>query len=163
MRILPFKTTKGRREWKILERRRMKTLAIFCLALICFTVPAMDRWSALSMIESGDDDLAVGPGGEVSRFQIRSELWPGGNTQNVQDALAAAREIMKPRLEEFLKNHKRPATDFEFYVLWNAPWEVDHPSKAVTERAWRFSNLVRRNAPIKPGDETDCGDLPGNK
>ena len=32
---------------------------------------AMDRWAALSMIESGDNDQAVGPGGEVSRFHIR--------------------------------------------------------------------------------------------
>ena len=115
--------------------------------MICLAAPAMDRWSALSMIESADDDLAVGSGGEVSRFQIRSELWPGGDTRNVQDALAAARKIMKPRLEEFQKNHRRPATDFEFYVLWNAPGEVDHPSKAVAERAQRFSNLVRREFP----------------
>ena len=28
---------------------------------------AMERWAALSMIESGDDDNAIGPGGEVSR------------------------------------------------------------------------------------------------
>ncbi len=58
-------------------------------------------------------------------------------------ALAVARAVMKPRLEAFAKRHGRPATYFEFYVLWNAPWEVDHPSKAVTERACRFSNLVQ--------------------
>jgi hypothetical protein len=112
-----------------------------------FTVinaPAMDRWSALSMIESGDDDRAVGSRGEVSRFQIRPELWPGGNSHDQQDALAAAREVMKPRLEAFRRTHGRPATDFEFYVLWNAPWQADHPSKAVSERARRFANLVRR-------------------
>ena len=112
--------------------------------LSVINAPAMDRWSALSMIESGDDDRAVGTHGEVSRFQIRPELWPGGNSQDMRDALAAAREVMKPRLEAFEKSHRRPATDFEFYVLWNAPWEADHPSKAVTERAHRFSNLVRR-------------------
>jgi hypothetical protein len=104
---------------------------------------AMDRWAALSMIESGDNDQAVGPGGEVSRFQIRRELWTGGNPKDAHDALSAAREIMQPRLEEFQRSHQRPATDFEFYVLWNAPWRVDHPSAAVTERARRFANLVR--------------------
>jgi hypothetical protein len=104
---------------------------------------AMDRWAALSMIESGDNDQAVGPGGEVSRFQIRRELWTSGNPKDAHDALSAAREIMLPRLEEFQRSHKRPATDFEFYVLWNAPWRVDHPSAAVTERARRFANLVR--------------------
>jgi len=104
----------------------------------------MDRWAALSMIESGDDDRAVGPGGEISRYQIRPELWPGGNPQNTQLALAAAQQIMLPRIEQFKKSHQRLPTDFEFYVLWNAPWEVDHPSAAVTERARRFSNLVDR-------------------
>lgn len=108
------------------------------------SAPAMDRWSALSMIESGDNDRAIGPGGEVSRFQIRPELWPGGNSTNAQDALAAAKEVMKPRLAAFETSHGRPATDFEFYVLWNAPWQADRPSKAVTERALRFCNLVRR-------------------
>jgi hypothetical protein len=125
-------------------RIRLAILILGGWLLSVIGAPAMDRWSALSMIESGDDDLAVGPGGEVSRFQIRPELWPGGNSQDARDALMAAQEIMKSRLEEFLKSHKRPATDFEFYVLWNAPWQADHPSKAVTERARRFSNLVRR-------------------
>ena len=122
----------------------MKTLVILSLTMICLAAPAMDRWSALSMLESGNDDLAVGPGGEVSCFQIQSELWPGGDARNAQDAVAAARKIMKPRLEEFQKKHRRPATDFEFYVLWNAPGEMDHPSQAVSERARRFSNLVQR-------------------
>jgi len=144
MRNLLFKTTNIRLTRKFYGSRRMKTLAIFCVAMICLTAPAMDRWSALSMIESGGDDYAVGPGGEISRFQIRSELWPGGDARNAQDALAAARKIMKPHLEEFQKKHKRPATDFEFYVLWNAPEEIDHPSQAVAARAQRFSNLVRR-------------------
>lgn len=105
---------------------------------------AMDRWSALSMIESGDNDRAVGAKGEISRFQIRPELWPGGNAHNREIALAAAQQVMKPRLEAFERRHGRPPTAFEFYVLWNAPWEVNHPSKAVSERARRFSNLVER-------------------
>ncbi len=125
-------------------RIRLAILIVGGCLLSAMNSPAMDRWSALSMIESGDDDRAVGSRGEISRFQIRPELWPGGNSQNVQDALAAAREVMKPRLQAFEKAHGRPASDFEFYVLWNAPWDVDHPRKAVTERARRFANLVRR-------------------
>jgi len=104
----------------------------------------MDRWAALSMIESGNNDRAIGPGGEISRFQIRPELWPGGNPTNAQVALAAAQQIMLPRVDEFKVSHQRLPTDFEFYVLWNAPWQVDHPSPTVTERARRFSNLIQR-------------------
>ena len=119
-------------------------VVLVCILLPAITCQAMDRWSALSMIESGNNDRAVGSHGEISRFQIRPELWPGGNSQNMGDALAAAREVMVPRLEAFEKSHGRPATDVEFYILWNAPWTVDHPSKTVMERAVRFSNLVRR-------------------
>jgi hypothetical protein len=119
---------------------------IFALLLFlsAANAAAMDRWAALSMIESGDNDNAVGPGGEISRFQIRPELWPGGNPLDDRIALTAAQGIMAPRLLEFQKSHKRAATDFEFYVLWNAPWQADHPSKIVTERARRFANLVQR-------------------
>jgi hypothetical protein len=115
-------------------------LAIFWLAT---TASAMDRWAALSMIESGDDDSAIGPGGEISRFQIRRKLWPGGDSKNPQIALSVAQKIMEPRLAGFQQSHKREATDFEFYVLWNAPWQADHPSVVVTERARRFANLVQ--------------------
>ncbi|HEY4952116.1 MAG TPA: hypothetical protein VII71_01870 [Verrucomicrobiae bacterium] len=106
---------------------------------------AMDRWSALSMLESGDNDKAIGPGGEISRFQIQRVLWPGGDPQDAQVALAAAQELMRSRLEEFEKSYKRPATDFEFYILWNAPRRIQHPTTRVMERARRFANLVKLN------------------
>jgi hypothetical protein len=113
-------------------------------AMLSLVTPAsaMDRWNALSMIESGDNDRAIGHHGEISRFQILPTLWPGGDPRNEQEALGAARAIMIVRLERFEKIHKRPANNFEFYVLWNAPWEANHPSKAVSERAQRFANLV---------------------
>jgi hypothetical protein len=126
-------------------RIRLAIYALFVgLAVNAF---AMDRWAALSMLETGDNDNAVGSGGEVSRFQIQRVLWPGGNPHDPQDALAAAKEIMIPRLEQFRKSHKRPATDFEFYVLWNAPMKIENPPGKVTERARRFANLVQRGMP----------------
>jgi len=136
----------GRRSAGLFNQLLRIRFVILVLGGLCLGLraSAMDRWAALSMLESGDDDHAVGPGGEISRFQIRRELWPGGNPQDAHDALSAAQEIMQSRLDEFQHTHKRPATDFEFYVLWNAPWQQDHPSTAVTERARRFSNLVRR-------------------
>ncbi|HEV2455832.1 MAG TPA: hypothetical protein VGY98_16325 [Verrucomicrobiae bacterium] len=107
---------------------------------------AMDRWAALSMIESGNDDTAIGSLGEVSRFQIRPYLWPGGNPQNAGVALDAAQKIMKPRVNKFKQSHNRVPNDFEFYVLWNAPQEVDHPCRAVAKRAHRYANLVQRSS-----------------
>jgi len=118
---------------------------IFVLFGLGLAMPAlaMDRWEALSMIESGNNDQAIGSVGEVSRFQIRPELWPGGNPQNPQQALTAAQKTMTPRLDRFQRIHRRQPTDFEFYVLWNAPWVVDHPSNVVKKRAQRFANLVQ--------------------
>src|ERR1017187_9118633 len=103
---------------------------MFVLASLGLAMPAlaMDRWEALSMIESGNNDHAIGLVGEISRFQIRPELWPGGNPPNPEQPLTAAQTTMIPRLDRFQPIQKRQPTDFEFYVLWNAPWVVDHPS-----------------------------------
>jgi hypothetical protein len=123
----------------------MKTgqvILIFAFLGLAASASAMDRWAALSMIESGDDNSAVGPAGEISCFQIQRDLWPGGDPQDRQLALAVAQEVMRPRLSEFQQSHKRDATAFEFYVLWNAPHQVNRPSTVVTERARRFANLV---------------------
>lgn len=125
------------------------------------TAPAMDRWSALSMLESGDNDNAAGPGGEISRFQIRRELWSGGDPRDAKAALAIAQEIMRPRLDDFQHAHKRAATDFEFYILWNAPSQIDHPRNSVAERARRFANLVQRDdhqpqMTNSPGSDTNA-------
>jgi hypothetical protein len=136
-------------------------MLILALSGFCASAPAMDRWSALSMIESGDNDNAAGSGGEISRFQIRRELWPGGDPHDVKTALAVAQEIMRPRLDAFQQIHKRAASDFEFYVLWNAPSQVDHPRSSVAERARRFANLVQLDdhqpqTTNSPGDETNA-------
>ena len=96
------------------------------------------------MIESGNNDSAVGSLGEISRYQIRPRLWPGGNPHNPNLALTVAQKIMQKRLAKFQHLHNRAPSDFEFYVLWNAPQEVNHPCRAVAERAERFANLVAR-------------------
>jgi hypothetical protein len=126
----------------------MRLISFILLVCVCAAVSsarAMDRWAALSMIESGNDDLAVGSLGEISRYQIRPHLWPGGNPHNAGDALQAARKIMQPRIARFERSHHHAPTDFEFYELWNAPQEIGHPCRAVAERARRFANLVERN------------------
>jgi hypothetical protein len=123
----------------------VRFLAILVLAGLASAAPAfaMDRWEALSMIESGNNDRAIGAVGEVSRYQIRPELWPGGNPQNPQVALSVAQKTMQERLNRFVRRHKRQPTDFEFYILWNAPYQTRRPSTVVKERAQRFANLVQ--------------------
>lgn len=122
-------------------------LAICTLAALgtVYSASAMNRWTALSMLETGNNDSMVGSCGEISRYQIRSELWPGGNPLDSKAALVVAKDVMRARLNRFEQTHKRPATDFEFYVLWNAPAKVNHPTPCVVERAQRFVNLVQRD------------------
>jgi len=115
---------------------------LFIVLILSTNALAMDRWAALAMLESGDEDDTVGPAGEVSRYQIRPELWPSGNPQDPHVALANARQIMTPRIAAFEQSHGRAPNDFEFYVLWNAPAEINHPRPAVAARAQRFANLV---------------------
>jgi hypothetical protein len=132
---------------KPLNNTTMRLKALIVIAAVCAVVSsahAMDRWSALSMLESGNDDQAIGTRGEVSRYQIRPYLWPGGNPVNAHEALKVAKNIMNTRITRFEASHHRAPTDYEFYVLWNAPQMVNHPSRAVAERAHRFSNLVQR-------------------
>ena len=112
---------------------------------VVFSASGMNRWEALSMLETGNNDYAIGRCGEISRFQIRAQYWPGGNPHNPTAALAVARSIMQTRMERFEQTHGRLPTNFEFYVLWNAPAEVDHPFPCVVERAQRFANLVERS------------------
>ncbi len=125
----------------------MRLKALIVLVAACALVSsarAMDRWSALSMLESGNDDQAIGTHGEVSRYQIRPYLWPGGNPLNAHAALKVAQNIMNTRVAKFEASHHRSPTDFEFYILWNAPKEVNHPRRVVAERAHRYANLVQR-------------------
>jgi len=114
---------------------------------VCSRLPAMDRWSALSQIESGDDDRAVGAAGEVSRFQIKPELWQryapaGSNWAKPDDALSVAKQAMQERCAAFEHTAHRQPTDLEFFILWNAPAQINHPSKTVLGRAERFCNLI---------------------
>ena len=111
---------------------------------------ALDRFAALSMIESGDDDLAHGGHTEVSRFQIRSEVWqqatnlPLSEATNAAVALTVAQLVARQRCQNFEKNFGRSPTDFEFYVLWNSPAQINNPGRVVRERAQRFVNLVQK-------------------
>ncbi len=122
-------------------------IAALVTLLFAAQVPAMDRWAALAEIESNNNDNALGSAGEISRYQVRPEIWrryapAKANWRNASDALPVAKQIMRERLAEFERRFGRSPSDFEFYILWNAPRQIRRPVKAVRRRAERFSNLV---------------------
>ena len=142
-------------------------LTVVILQLSLSHLAAMNRWSALSMIESGNNDRAIGAASEVSRYQIKPALWSRfapdeSNPLNQSTALAVARGIMHIRCDMFERRYHRPPTDFEFYVLWNAPVQLLAPrahatvTKTVTARARRFCNLIVADNMVsdRPPDKT---------
>ena len=111
----------------------------------------MDRFAALSMLETGDDDQAVGSAGEISRYQVRKIEWQSvTNSANYCDsetARAVMVKIMNKRVDAFKSHFGRAPTDFEFYALWNAPSQAmeSRISAKVAARCERFANLCARD------------------
>ena len=114
---------------------------------------AMERWAALAQIESGNNDHALGAAGEVSRYQIKPRVWyryapATANWHSAEQSLSIAKAAMHDRCAGFQRAFRRPPTDFEFYILWNAPAQIRKPSSAVRRRAERFCNLVTSDTDI---------------
>jgi hypothetical protein len=129
------------------------------------------RWVVLGMIETGCGspqtcraDRSVGRAGEVSRYQILPAVWrqhhrpPAGRSLPAQPsyrnpvvAKGVAERIMDSRTATFVRATGRTPSDFEWYVLWNAPgafarvgYAAHRLNPAVKERAQRFTNLTAR-------------------
>jgi hypothetical protein len=125
------------------------------IALLLVLLPAcafgMDRSAALSMLETGDNDRAVGSAGEISRFQVRKAEWRTvTNSPNYTDSETARKvmlHIMDKRVQAFKARFNRPPSDFEYYALWNAPSQVmdGKISRTVAARCERFANLCARD------------------
>ena len=125
----------------------MKTLLLIVL-LAPFASMGMDRLSALSMLETGNNDRMVGRAGEISRYQILKAEWRSvTNSVRWTDpavSKAVTLALLERRVAQFRARHHRDPSDFEFYVLWNAPAHVlvrSQVSKVVAERAQRYANL----------------------
>jgi len=124
------------------------------LALSVVAAPAIDRYEALSQIESRNNDRLIGPQREVSRYQILPELWTQAwhhpDTVSPTDPAAAktvVMRIMQTRCEIFSSRYGHAPNDFEFYLLWHRPAcyigrPVPRPvTAAEAGRARRFANL----------------------
>lgn len=127
----------------------MRPIPFILLFMAAVPLWAMDRFSALSMLESGDNDQAHGRGGELSRYQFSPAVIAEFkiDATQLQDAAYArsqAVRVMDYRCSVFDQQNHRPPTDVEFYMLWHRPDRVFHPLPRELERAKRFANLVSR-------------------
>jgi hypothetical protein len=127
---------------------------ILLLALSAANVQAgLSRLDALGMIETGNDDAAVGEAGEVSRYQIKPWIWRRYCRAETYRSCPLSTQVAQrylSDLEQFFRARTgREASDFDVYVLWNAgptyyariafaPQRV-HP--VIRERATRYVNL----------------------
>ena len=111
---------------------------------------------ALGMIESGNDDRGIGPGGEVSRYQIHPSVWKVYSTsteyRNPEVATQVARQHWNYLTNYFREFAGRDPTSFDMYVLWNTRYghyahkgfDPARLSSLIRDRAQRFVNLVNR-------------------
>jgi hypothetical protein len=133
------------------------------------------RLAALGMLESGDDDTAVGSFGEVSRYQIKPWIWRQYSAceeyQNRELSTQVAGRHLAELQRIFRKRARREPDDFDLYVLWNAgptyygkiSFAQNRVHPVVRERARRYANLresmdvqlvkvqpARTTTPIRP-------------
>ena len=140
-----------------------RQVVIVCVITILLAVAHLasaegfSRLEAISLIETADEDRAIGQKGEVSRYQILPSVWREYTSatayQNPRIASAVARQHVK-RLDKYFRERTgRPAGDFDLYVMWNAgpgyyaqrgflPARV---APAISERAQRYVNLRQMN------------------
>jgi len=132
----------------------MKTFAALILCLLPVCGFGMDRLSALSMLETGNDDHAVGSAGEISRFQVKKAEWRtvtnSANYSDYETARKVMLQLMDKRTHAFEERFGRKPSDFEFYALWNAPAQAmnGHISRTVADRCQRFANLCERDRKV---------------
>jgi len=130
----------------------MKSLVLLLALTACLSVRAMDRLDALWMLETGGNDWTVGKAGEISRYQVKADLWrsitDSRDYSSPKVARYVATKVMDMRIRAFDAAYRRQPTNFEYYALWNAPNQVmnGHITRTVAERCQRFSNLCARPA-----------------
>lgn len=135
----------------VLSATRMKKLVLLLVLSVPMFSFGMDRLSALSMLETGNNDRAIGRAGEVSRYQVLRREWKSvtnsADYTNSETARAVVLRIMEKRTQAFEASFGRSPSHFEFYALWNAPSQVmeRRVTRIVAERSQRFANLCERD------------------
>lgn len=143
----------------------MKTMIVLFLAGGVLSARAgLSRLDALAMIETGNNDAAIGRAGEISRYQIKPRVWrayaPGSSSwHDVGVSRQVAQQYLSHLQDLFRQRTGREASDFDLYVLWNAgpayyarrDYSVHRVGTTVRERAQRYVNLRHmQQAPPAP-------------
>jgi hypothetical protein len=144
----------------------LKTTIILLLSVLGVQAE-LSKLEALSMIESGDNDLAIGGAGEVSRYQIMPTVWrrftSSTDYADAQVSTWVAEQYLASLESSFQKRAGREPTDFDRYVLWNAGpsyyerigFLSERVHRHIRERAERFVNLRQvQPAAHSPGQQT---------
>lgn len=111
----------------------MKRTPFILLLMAAVKLHALDRFAALSMIESGDNDRAHGRDGELSRYQFSPGIIAefqidAARLNDPAYARQQATRVMNSRCSGFEHHFHRAPTDVEFYLLWHRPNHVEHPT-----------------------------------
>lgn len=132
----------------------MKSLALIIVLIFASEMaPAMSFWAALAEIESGHNDYAIGSVGEISRYQIRPEVWRAySSSKRYADpaiALPIAEKYMAKLKRNFERATGRAATEADCVILWKSGiagyekrgFNPSRMSAAHHDRIARFDNL----------------------
>lgn len=129
------------------------TLAILILAAASAADVTPAKLDALSQVESGNRDRAVGRAGEVSRYQIMPKVWKafgGRNPRDQREARRVARLYLEAQSAAFKLKVRRDPTPCELYMLWNSPRKFRaHRMNCFTmpwatfKKAYNFERLVK--------------------
>lgn len=109
--------------------------------------------AALSLVETGNDDRAIGGDGEVSRYQLRRSVWAehckSESWTNPVTATKVATLVLRQRIATFERRTGRLPKPADVYAMWNSPtaftmsqYRLPYCSKILQDKAGRFANVV---------------------
>ena len=139
-------------------------IALFAASILSCQAGLSDL-EAISLIESGGNDAAVGYAGEVSRYQILPKVWRTySRSQNYRNPWLSgevARHHLRFLMTRFQQETGRDPRDFDLYVMWNAGlnyyrkqgFDGSKVHRIIRERAERFVNLKQYLPSARASDQ----------
>ena len=135
----------------------MGKIIIFLLLSGLTAQAGLSKLEAISMIETGNNDRAIGRSGEVSRYQIKPHIWKNFSRSRTYANPTVSRTVAEQYLNHleslFRERTGREPNDFDRYVMWNAGptyyqkigFSARRVKPIIRERALRFVNLRQMN------------------